>query len=96
MQKQKKVGIIFTVLLAMFCLLACGAVNEKQIMAVPSGYIEVYVKTGDTVWQIASEHLPKHMDIRTMTKKIEEASGTDGYIQPGQKLRVPMWKEPAF
>lgn len=53
-------------------------------------YTEVYVKPGDTLWEIAAENYGTSVDLRKGVYAIMECSGiTSGDIYVGQKLLVP-------
>ena len=50
----------------------------------------VVVRSGQTVWDIASRHAPSDMDPRAYLDAILAHNGvTVGEIQPGTKLRLP-------
>ncbi len=49
------------------------------------GYI---VKSGDTLWQIASK-LNSSYDIRLVIAAIEKANGIDSFLKVNQKIKLP-------
>jgi len=54
--------------------------------------INIYVKSGDTVWGIAANHVTDKNDIRDLTQAIAQLNGLNNNTQifPGQVLKVPM------
>ena len=48
------------------------------------------VASGDTLWEIATEHYPPSEDPRTAIEAIRQENGLQGYaIQPGMRLDLP-------
>ena len=46
---------------------------------------------GETLWEIASEHMPSDMDTRKAVHMIQEENDLDdASIKPGQHIRVPV------
>lgn len=75
--------IIVTVLVSITCL----SNGDRGKYAY---YTEVYVKPGDTLWEIAAENYGEKIDLRKGVYAIMECSGiTSGDIYVGQKLLVP-------
>ncbi len=54
------------------------------------------VRTGQTVWEIASDYMEKQdkiRDIRELIWEIRQKNKLTSYIiQPGQVLEIPLWK----
>jgi len=49
------------------------------------------VKPGDTLWQIASEHMNKGTDIRKLIYEIKAINSMDdSVIFPGQLIKIPV------
>lgn len=55
-------------------------------------YAHIYVKSGDTVWSIATKYVTDKNDIRDLTQAIKQVNGLNNNTQifPGQVLKVPM------
>ncbi len=48
------------------------------------------VASGDTLWQVATEHYPPSEDPRAAIEAIRQENGLEGYaIQPGMRLELP-------
>jgi len=48
------------------------------------------VASGDTLWEIATEHYPASEDPRVVIETIREENKLEGYgLQPGQRLNLP-------
>lgn len=48
------------------------------------------VSSGDTLWEITTEHYPPSEDPRVVIENIREENGLTGYgLQPGQHLELP-------
>lgn len=57
-------------------------------------YIEVKVIEGDTLWNIAKEHLPSNYDIRKMIYNIKEINDIESAnIHPGDIIKIPIINE---
>jgi LysM repeat protein len=49
------------------------------------------VSAGDTLWEIASEHVADGEDVRPLIQAIKERTGmASSAIQPGQVLQIPL------
>jgi hypothetical protein len=69
----------------MFAVVLAQAAHGQQ----PSGYQQVTVKAGDTVWSIASDHYPG-ADPRQKVDEIIRANGLRGpAVYPGEQLKLP-------
>ena len=55
-------------------------------------YDTVYVKPGDTVWQIASKYATPKDDVREVIYEIRRINKLDNnaHVYPGQALKVPV------
>ncbi len=73
----------------MVALLAVGMIYARVGSAdSPSAFYTV--ASGDTLWEIATEHYPPSEDPRVMIETIREENGLTGYgLQPGQRLELP-------
>lgn len=53
-------------------------------------YIQVFVKEGDTIWDIAIENIPERYDVRKMVFEIKELNNMkDVEIHPGDLIKIP-------
>ena len=56
-----------------------------------SQYITIVVRSGDTLWDIASEYTESNKDVRETIYNIKKTNNMDSVmIVPGQKLIVPI------
>lgn len=63
---------------------------SPQAPAVVAPSIEYSVRSGDTLWGIASGHVAPGDDIRILVEEIRTANGLDtSVIYPGQVLLIP-------
>lgn len=83
---MKKGALIIALVLA-------GAVTSGFVMnhaTTPIQYRYDYtVKSGDTLWNIASEACPEGMDVREYIHEVSKMNGIeDGHIRPGQTIEL--------
>jgi Tfp pilus assembly protein FimV len=87
---RPQLSVQLSVLLATVCavfLLIGGAADAEEP---PGPSVEHVVTTGDTLWEIAAEHVAEGDDVRPMIVAIKERSGlTTSTLQPGQVLHIP-------
>ena len=61
-----------------------GSLYEEQ-------YIEVIVKRGDTLWDIAGKYMPEKYEVRKMVFEIKEANNmSNANIYFGDLIKVPI------
>lgn len=55
---------------------------------------EVTVKSGDTLWDIASRSTGSNMDVREVVHTVKEINNISdsGTLTPGTKIKVPVYK----
>ncbi len=98
--KKKRLRIVnkfrFTVFLVsifLFVFTIIGTVigiNTVESAQVPK-YIEICVRSGDTLWSLADEHGAQNVDKRKIIYEISTINNLDdSYIYPGQVLKVPV------
>ena len=85
-----QLSVQLSVLLATVCvvfLLIGGAADAEE----PPGPITEYVVVqGDTLWEIASQHVAAGEDVRIYIDAIKERSGiSSSSLEVGQVLRIP-------
>lgn len=85
-----QLSVQLSVLLATVCvvfLLIGGAADAEE----PPGPAREYVVAqGDTLWEIAAEHVAQGEDVRVYIEAIKERSGiSSSALQVGQVLRIP-------
>lgn len=76
------------IVIALCLVLFCTIISEPEI----TGYKEYRVKSGDTLWMVASESNGYNkIDTRKIIDDIEEESGCTAYIYPGQVVYIPIY-----
>ena len=66
---------------------ALYAVTGADAGTAPAFYT---VTSGDTLWEIVTEHYPPSEDPRAMVEAIRQENGLEGYgIRPGMRLELP-------
>ena len=79
-------------LAALSAMVTVPALSAMHLYAAtPQHYATVVVRSGDTLWSIASAHTGSNADVQDTIDRISEVNhlGTAG-LTPGQRLRVPM------
>ncbi|HEX6221736.1 MAG TPA: LysM peptidoglycan-binding domain-containing protein [Acidimicrobiia bacterium] len=87
---RTQLSVQLSVLLATVCavfLLIGGAADAG---GVPGPSTEYVVVQGDTLWEIAAEHVTPDQDVRPLIRQIRDLSGIQSStLQPGQILQIP-------
>jgi nucleoid-associated protein YgaU len=87
---HSQLSVQLSVLLATICtvfLLIGGAAGADEP---PGPAIEYVVAQGDTLWDIASDHVAPGEDVRAVIRAIKDRSGiVTSLIHPGQVLQIP-------
>jgi hypothetical protein len=87
---RKQLSVQLSVLLATICavfLLIGGAAEAEEP---PAPAVEHVVAAGDTLWDIASEHVDAGDDVRVVVDAIKERSGIESSaLHVGQVLQIP-------
>ena len=79
--------IIFTIVVALVLLLASSVGANGAVIVTTEDYT---VRTGDTLWDIATERTPAGRDVRDTVAAIRSINRLDqSVIHPGQVLEVP-------
>lgn len=89
---QRKISLIPIIIFAAFSLFAwlplVSAIHVEA--ASPRRIAVVTVEPGDTVWSIASQHIPAGVEMDEFIDRIVSANKLhDAQLSPGQKLRLP-------
>ena len=79
-------------LAALSLMVTVPALSSMHLYAAaPQRYATVVVRSGDTLWSIASSHTTSAGDVQDTIDRITEVNHLSGAsIQPGERLRVPM------
>jgi len=57
-------------------------------------YLEYYVESGDTLWNIASDYRPSDMSIKEFIYEISSHNNTDAsHLQAGQVIEIPIYND---
>ena len=90
--KSRSRFITFVVLMILFTVTIsstimgfnnAGGMTERE-------YIEITVERGDTLWQLAREHMPNNTDIRRAVHTLSTLNNIAAHeLQAGQTLIVP-------
>jgi nucleoid-associated protein YgaU len=87
---RKQLSVQLSVLLATVCtvFLLIGGAAEAE--APPGPVTEYVVAQGDTLWEIAGQHVSPGDDVRPLIEAIKERTGiSSSAIQVGQVLQIP-------
>jgi LysM repeat protein len=78
-------------LAALSLMVTVPALSSMHLYAAtPQHYATVIVRSGDTLWSIASKHTAGSTDVQDTIDQISEVNHLHGAtIAPGQRLRVP-------
>lgn len=89
---RPQLSVQLSVLLASVCavfLLIGGAAEAEET---PPPAVEYVVGHGDTLWEIAADHVAPGEDVRPFIRAIKERSGiTSSTLIPGQVLQIPRY-----
>ena len=98
-KKRRTVQIIvrctlFTLMVSVLAIKLITGVGHAENLSeetAPVMYHSHYVTSGETLWDIASEHMSDDMDKRKAVYLIQKANDLDdASIHPGQRLKVPV------
>ena len=75
-----------------FILLAVTPLAISRAFVNTTTYETVYVKSGDTVWQIAGKYATPKDDVREIVFEIKRLNKLDNnaHVYPGQLLKIPV------
>jgi LysM repeat protein len=79
-------------LAALSAMVTVPALSSMHIYAAtPQHYATIVVRSGDTLWGIASRHTATSADVQETIDRITEVNHLSGVsIKPGQHLRIPL------
>ncbi|WP_094606829.1 Cell division suppressor protein YneA [Sporomusa silvacetica DSM 10669] len=80
------------VLSLVLVILALTPLAISRAFVAPTTYETIYVKPGDTVWQIAANYITDKDDVREVVFEIRRINKLDNNakVYPGQALKVPV------
>lgn len=83
---------ILLVLLGALVICSCYGVLDMEASTVPMHKEQVIVHSGDTLWTIAGRWTNKDEDVREVIYRIQQENklGQASFLQPGQKIVVPV------
>jgi hypothetical protein len=65
--------------------------NKAYSSNYKTAYIEVTIKEGDTLWDIALKHLPEKQDLRKLIFEIKQFNEMESScIYPGDIIKIPV------
>ncbi len=78
--------------LLIFALWSITPLANSNAYLASSVYGSIAVKSGDTVWGIATKYVTDQEDVRQLAQAIKEVNGLNNNVQifPGQVLKVPL------
>ena len=84
-----RILLVFSLLIALWSVAPLA--NSNGYMDV-SKYGTIQVKSGDSVWSIATQYVTDKEDIRELTQAINQLNGLqkNSQIFPGQVLKIPL------
>ncbi|MBS4535977.1 LysM peptidoglycan-binding domain-containing protein [Clostridium sp. D2Q-14] len=91
---KSRFTIFLTIIIILLTFLFSGLLNrviaKTNIFQDYQDYNEIFVREGDTIWNIAKKNNPYEEDIRKIVFKIEKLNGLEGqYIRPGDMIKIP-------
>lgn len=96
---RNRVVVLLTSIALALTLLLAGAVVARADDAAGSAPVASaeapttthVVRSGDTLWEIAADHLPAGDDVRVLIEDIKRINGlSTSVIVPGQTLLIPL------
>ncbi|OUM98083.1 MAG: hypothetical protein BAA04_07555 [Firmicutes bacterium ZCTH02-B6] len=76
---------------AALVLLLMTHVFSQTLTPVEQQFVDVVVRQGETLWQIAKRHAEPGADPRQLVEQIRVANGLESaVVRPGQVLKVPV------
>jgi LysM repeat protein len=90
-QRPLRVAVLLTLVVVAIVLLLASAVGASPSADAAGGsFVSYTVVAGDTLWDIAVDHIDPGDDVRRMIFDIKAANDlSDSIIRPGQELLIP-------
>jgi len=84
-----RILLVMTLIIALWSITPLASSNPYLDV---DTYATIYVKSGDTVWSIATHYVTDRDDIRDLMQAIKELNGLNNNTQifQGQVLKVPI------
>jgi Tfp pilus assembly protein FimV len=89
---RQQLSVQLSVLLATVCtvFLLIGGASDANAEAPPGPAEEYVVAQGDTLWEIAADHVSDGEDVRVVIDEIKDRSGIESSsLRVGQVLQIP-------
>lgn len=87
-------AIILTIIIVSTTILLTRD-NKVYSSIYKENYISMNIKEGDTLWNIAINHMPKGYDVRKMVFEIIELNNIENAsIYPGDSIKLPIKHSP--
>ena len=82
-------AFILTTVISLSALFGYSDVAASNI----PNYVEYYVESGDTLWDIAHEYAPENMNVKQFIYEICVHNDTDAsHLQAGQVIEIPLYE----
>lgn len=91
--RTRVVVLLTAIVMALVVLLAGAVVAEADDHSEPAevAFVDHTVRSGDTLWDIAADHVATGDDVRILIEDIKRHNGLDtSIIVPGQVLHIPI------
>jgi nucleoid-associated protein YgaU len=90
----RRFAVLLLIVAALSFLAGSALVGKPAVRAAePLTYVEVEIRDGDTLWQIAAEYKGERQDIRRLIYDICRINNIEaGSIQAGRMILVPVRK----
>ena len=90
-----KLGFVRCLALIMLLLVVTTGllmqVSSAESIKKEKAYFEMYIKSGDTLWDLAKKYTPKGKDLRKTIYEISILNELDSAdIYPGQIIKIPI------
>ncbi len=92
--KTRFIGsLVITLFMGILILLFFKNFVNGQNLTSEIEYKEIYIRPGDTVWNISLKYKPNRLDVRDMVANIREFNNLEDLsLKPGDIIKVPLKK----